>query len=193
MCSKFQQFSEFETMSSEICFSDCSVLNVTTCEELAPPKLHKVKKNVFYYCIIKYYCNILKYWCNCVHQICWSTSLNNLLFKKGKVWNKNWFDCHFYLTFDQVLKTFFRSSMMKMDATQGQTTLGRETSICIKFLVFKIISIKSIISCLSIIIFIQLVISWCLSSQFCNLVIDLDGQIINTEMNDESKSVICEI
>ena len=68
--------------------------------------------------------------------------------------------------------------MMKMDATQGQTTLGRETSICIKFLVFKIISIKSIISCLSIIIFIQLVISWCLSSQFCNLMIDLDGQII---------------
>ena len=24
-------------MSSEICFSDCSVLNVTTCEELAQP------------------------------------------------------------------------------------------------------------------------------------------------------------
>ena len=92
--------------------------------------------------------------------------------------NKNWFDCHFHFTFDQVLLTFFRSYTMKMDATQGQTTLGRETSICIKFLVFKIISIKSIISCLSIIIFIQLVISLCLSSQFCNLVIDLDGQII---------------
>ena len=73
----------------------------------------------------------------------------NFDFKKGEVWNKNWFDCHFHSTFDQVLKIFFRSSTMKMDATQGQTTLGRETSICIKFLVFKIISIKSMISCLS--------------------------------------------
>ena len=65
--------------------------------------------------------------------------------------NKNWFDCHFHFTFDQVLLTFFRSSTMKMDATQGQTTLGRETSICIRFLVFQIISITPIIMyCLSI-------------------------------------------
>ena len=65
--------------------------------------------------------------------------------------NKNWFDCHFHFTFDQVLLIFFRSSTMKMDATQGQTTLGRETSICIRFLVFQIISITPIIMyCLSI-------------------------------------------
>ena len=102
-----------------------------------------------YYQLLLYYLKILM-------QLCTSNLLVDISeqltfdFKKGEVWNKNWFDCHFHSTFDQILKKFFRSSMMKMDATQGQTTLGRETSICIKFLIFKIISIKLLISCLSI-------------------------------------------
>ena len=45
-------FSELVVMSSEICFTDCSVLNVTTCEELAQPKLHPVKIIIFIFMII---------------------------------------------------------------------------------------------------------------------------------------------
>ena len=99
MCSKFQQLSEFETMSSEICFSDCSVLNVTTCEELAPPKLHKVKKLLLNTTVLLIITVLLK------KQLCISNLLVDISeqltfdFK-----NKNWFDCHFNSTFDQVLK-----------------------------------------------------------------------------------------
>ena len=78
----YRQFSEFETMSSEICFSDCSVLNVTTCEELAPSKLHKVKHFTFYFCITQIA------WCNCVY-IFVGPSLNNLVSTKMAKYETN--------------------------------------------------------------------------------------------------------
>ena len=188
MCSKFQQFSEFETMSSEICFSDCSVLNVTTCEELAPPKLHKVKKLIL---ITELLIMQLMQLCtpNLLDDISEQLTFNS---KKGEVWNKNRFDCHFHSTFDQILKKFFRSYTMKMDATQGQTTLGRKTSICIKFLFFKIISKKSMIYCLSINNFHKIgdFLIWF----FAVLLFGDCFKYTNyTEMNGESRSVICEI
>ena len=69
-------------MSSEICFSDCSVLNVTTCEELAPSKLHKVKHFTFYFCITQIA------WCNCAY-IFVGPSLNNLVSTKMAKYETN--------------------------------------------------------------------------------------------------------